>query len=148
MQKYDSNLEKHRYQELLPLEKAGYIRDLCFQQSFDIFVRGQYITTYTPDINYYVVETGLWCIEECKGYFHKTDRLRFKLFLAHVYKEGESHVYLQDSQHNNGLFFQVRLTKRGQIQGLFADGWKAWRFNKDLNQSNGLYRGKRSPYVK
>jgi len=125
---FDSGLEETRYRELTILQNIGDIEQLKLHPKFDIYVRNIKVTTYTPDIQYFIPEQKLWVIEECKGYFHKADRLRFKIFVAHMYEKKRCHVYLQDSQFYNGEFFKVRLTDKGTLQGEYINGWKRWKF--------------------
>ena len=91
---FDSKKEAARYQELLILQSAGEIRDLCTQIPFDLIVNKMRICRYVADFVYYVddpseltiAETELvfdkQVVEDCKGVKTPIYRIKCKLMKA------------------------------------------------------------------
>ncbi len=90
---FASAKEAKRYQELLLIEKAGWLKDLTLQPKFLLqegfrdrdgkWIRPIY---YIADFRYRNCGTGVspcepWTIEDAKGYKTDTYRLKKKLFL-------------------------------------------------------------------
>lgn len=80
---YDSKKESKRAGELKLLEKAGEIRELKEQVSFELQPRfqtkkGNIIRpiTYIADFKYFDCEKDCWVVEDVKGF--KTDHYRIK----------------------------------------------------------------------
>ena len=75
-QKFDSVKEYHRWGCLRLLERAGKIKDLQRQVSFELIPKqdGERACTYVADFTYY--ENGQYIVEDCKGF--KTDVYRIK----------------------------------------------------------------------
>lgn len=75
-QKFDSVKEYHRWGCLRLLERAGKIKDLKRQVSFELIPKqnGERACNYIADFTYY--EDGKLVVEDCKGF--KTDVYRIK----------------------------------------------------------------------
>lgn len=84
--KFDSKLEAKRYTELKLLERAGKIKGLVLQPSFEIIPRyeknGKTIrkTSYKADFAYFDVEQGKNIVEDAKGFKTDVYKLKKKLF--------------------------------------------------------------------
>ena len=83
---FDSKLEANRYKELILLQKAGLIKDLILQPSYELipsFKKNNKTyrkTSYNADFSYFDINQGKIIIEDTKGF--KTDiyMLKKKLF--------------------------------------------------------------------
>ena len=75
-QKFDSVKEYHRWGCLRLLERAGKIKDLKRQVSFELIPKqnGERACNYIADFTYY--EDGKLVVEDCKGF--KTDVYKIK----------------------------------------------------------------------
>lgn len=75
-QKFDSVKEYHRWGCLKLLERAGKIKDLQRQVSFELIPKqnGERACNYIADFTYY--EDGKLVVEDCKGF--KTDVYKIK----------------------------------------------------------------------
>ena len=90
--KYDSRREMRRGVDLQMLERAGRIRDLCFQVRFPITIGGVEVRypsgrhmAYVADFVYYDVERGRQVIEDTKmqsGFLTETYPIKRALMLA------------------------------------------------------------------
>lgn len=78
---FDSKKEATRYLELKVLERAGKIRALAMQPSYDIWANDQRICRYKADFYYIDNETGKPVVEDCKGMRTPVYRLKKKLML-------------------------------------------------------------------
>lgn len=80
-QKFDSVKEYHRWGCLRLLERAGKIKDLKRQVSFELIPKqnGERACNYIADFTYY--EDGKLVVEDCKGYKTDVYRLKKKLLL-------------------------------------------------------------------
>lgn len=80
-QKFDSVKEYHRWGCLRLLERAGKIKDLKRQVSFELIPKqnGERACNYIADFPYY--EDGKLVVEDCKGYKTDVYRLKKKLLL-------------------------------------------------------------------
>lgn len=80
-QKFDSVKEFHRWGCLRLLERAGKIKDLKRQVTFDLIPKqdGERACTYVADFTYY--EDGKLVVEDCKGFKTDVYRLKKKLLL-------------------------------------------------------------------
>jgi hypothetical protein len=85
-EKFDSELELRRYQELKLLERAGTIKDLRRQVRFELqasykknnkTIRGIY---YVADFVYYSFSERKIIVEDTKGYKTEVYKLKKKLF--------------------------------------------------------------------
>ena len=83
---FDSRLEARRYCELKYLLRAGLIRDLQLQPTFELIPAFEKNgvkykrTTYKADFAYFDVEQGKTIIEDTKGYRTREFILKKKLF--------------------------------------------------------------------
>lgn len=73
--KFDSKKEAQRYRDLLLLERAGEIRELERQKTYEISVYGHDVTSYRCDFRYIEGE-GRLVIEDVKG--HRTELYKIK----------------------------------------------------------------------
>lgn len=119
----ESSLERAAALDLYPRFLSGEIQDLKAQEPYKLYIREKFIATYTIDFQY--VENKEINVIECKGYFHKEDRLRFKMFLATIPEEYK--VRLQDKKKE---FHEIRFNKKGRIQRWDGIKWVAWIFQK------------------
>lgn len=80
-QKFDSVKEFHRWGCLRLLERAGKIKDLKRQVTFELIPKqdGERACTYVADFTYY--EDGKLVVEDCKGFKTDVYRLKKKLLL-------------------------------------------------------------------
>lgn len=85
--RFDSQLEARRYCELKILQKAGKIRDLKLQPSYELipaFENRSGVkhrrTLYRADFEYFDIEKGRTIIEDTKGFKTKEYILKKKLF--------------------------------------------------------------------
>ena len=91
-QEFDSLLEYSRYRQLKILERAGEIKNLQRQVSFELqprYKKGNKTIraiTYIADFVYVDVRTGKKVIEDTKGYRNEVYKLKKKLF-EYVYKD-------------------------------------------------------------
>lgn len=75
---FDSRKEASRYQELLLLERAGYIRNLEIQPRYDLVVNGHKLGFYRADFRYEEVATSQSITEDVKSPVTKTAVYRLK----------------------------------------------------------------------
>jgi hypothetical protein len=118
----ESPLERAAALDLYPRFLSGEIQDLKAQEPYKLYIRDKFIATYTIDFQY--VENKEINVVECKGYFHKEHRMRFKMFLATIPEEYR--VRLQDSKKE---FQEIRLNAKGRIQKWDGTKWVAWKFS-------------------
>lgn len=80
-QKFDSVKEFHRWGCLRLLERAGKIKDLKRQVTFELIPKqdGERACTYVADFTYY--EDGKLVVEDCKGFKTDVYRIKKKLML-------------------------------------------------------------------
>lgn len=64
---FDSKGESIRYTQLRLLQRAGKIRDLELQPSWDVMINGQRLCRYTCDFSYYCNERQTPVLEEVKS---------------------------------------------------------------------------------
>ena len=125
---YDSDLEKKHHADLLWSEKAGHISGVEYQYHWDLEIAGQAIFRYTVDFKFYSCQDKVIVCDECKGYFHEQDRIRFKAFVAHHNALGWK-VRLQDHNKPGRPFFEVFVKNRKLKYYDPADGKeKFWSF--------------------
>lgn len=79
---FDSALEARRYQDLKLLQFSGAIRDLEVHRAFRIEVGGMLICSYEADFCYTMVPSGLFVVEDTKGYVTPEYKLKKKLMKA------------------------------------------------------------------
>lgn len=83
---FDSKLEAKRYQELKLMQKAGVIKELELQPSFEIIPTVRYkgktyrVTVYKADFSYRDQEGNL-IVEDTKGFETDVYKLKRKLFI-------------------------------------------------------------------
>ena len=80
-QRFASQLEGRRYNELKLLQWAGQISDLKTQVSYDLAVNGQHIARYVADFTYTDRE-GKMHVEDAKGVATSVYKLKKKLMKA------------------------------------------------------------------
>ena len=85
--KFDSKKEAKRFEELKILKKAGLIKELELQKTFELQPkytndRGEHIRaiTYKADFFYYDKHLGKYIVEDTKGYRTEVYKLKKKLF--------------------------------------------------------------------
>lgn len=78
--RFASKKEGRRYQELKLLEKAGEIRELELQPSYELIVNRMKIGVYRGDFRYF--EKGETVTEDTKGFRTPFYRLKRKLMFA------------------------------------------------------------------
>lgn len=130
--RFDSALEEKHYSDLYYAGLQGNISELEEQFTWKFEMYGNQICAYTIDFKYKVVKHNQFVADECKGFFHPIDRLRFKLFLAHHNYLGWI-VRLQDSNKIGKPFFIVFLSPGGRIMyydHLDNNKKKYWTFTK------------------
>lgn len=78
---FDSVKEYHRWGCLKLIERAGKIKDLKRQVSFELIPKqnGERACNYIADFTYY--EDGKLVVEDCKGYKTDVYRIKKKLML-------------------------------------------------------------------
>lgn len=81
--RFASTKEGKRYAELKLLAKAGEIRCLELQTSFDFSIGGRHIFTYVADFSYFDVASGRTIIEDVKGVRTPVYKLKKKIIEAH-----------------------------------------------------------------
>lgn len=81
---FDSQKEKSRYQELILLERAGFIQDLELQPRYDLVVNGQKLGFYRGDFRYKDVATGRSVVEDVKSPITKTPVYQLKKKLVYA----------------------------------------------------------------
>lgn len=92
--KFDSKLEAKRYLELKTLERAGEIKELVLQPSFELipsFKKNNKTyrkTAYKADFSYFSISEGKYIIEDTKGFKTDVYKLKKKLF-EYMYKDLE-----------------------------------------------------------
>jgi hypothetical protein len=79
---FDSKKEYHRWCELRLLERAGKIKDLCRQVSYELIPKqdGERACTYVADFLYFG-EDGKLVVEDAKGVRTDAYRIKKKLML-------------------------------------------------------------------
>lgn len=81
--RFHSKKEARRYQELKLELKAGKIRDLKLQPSFELWLNGKLICRYISDFQYIQVEPTMQIVvEDVKGVLTDVYKLKKKMFLA------------------------------------------------------------------
>lgn len=89
---FDSRLEANRYKELKLLERAGTIKDLELQPTFELIPafkkdkRTFRKTTYKADFKYFDKEKNKTIVEDTKGFLTDIYKLKRKLF-EYTYKD-------------------------------------------------------------
>lgn len=86
---FDSKKEAHRYQQLVLMQKAGYIKDLQRQVKYEVIPKqdGERACHYIADFVYTDAGTGETIVEDTKGF--KTDAYKIKrklMLLVHGIK--------------------------------------------------------------
>jgi hypothetical protein len=79
---FDSKKEAARYSKLKDGMAAGEISTLELQKDFSIFINEIKICKYLCDFYYFNTRTGLWVVEDVKGYKTPLYRLKKKLVEA------------------------------------------------------------------
>lgn len=85
---FDSRLEAARYQELLVLERGGFISALScqpkflLQDGFEYDGKKERAIYYIADFQYLDNDTADWVVEDVKGKRTEVYKLKRKLFLA------------------------------------------------------------------
>jgi len=79
---FHSKKEAARARELRLMEKAGEIRALRLQPSFNLEVNGKRIARYIADFHYYDVRRAAWITEDTKGFQTDVYKLKKKLLFA------------------------------------------------------------------
>lgn len=85
--RFDSIKESHRYNELKWLERAGIIKELELQKTFELQPKfknklGEHIRaiTYVADFYYYNNEKQEYVVEDTKGFRTEVYKIKKKLF--------------------------------------------------------------------
>lgn len=84
--KFDSKKEANRYMQLKMLEKAGEIRDIELQKSFELqptFRKNNKTyrkIVYIADFCYFNIKDGKYIVEDIKGFKTKEYMLKKKMF--------------------------------------------------------------------
>lgn len=92
--KFDSIGEKNRYIELKKLEEQGLITALGTQVKIELLSKFKHenktirAITYIADFRYFDVETGIEILEDFKGYETDIFKIKKKLLLHKIAKEG------------------------------------------------------------
>lgn len=81
---FDSAKEAARYSTLRLMERAGLIRGLRLQVSFELNAGGSHSLKYIADFVYLDCETGLQVVEDAKG-FRTREYLKKKRLMKKVY---------------------------------------------------------------
>lgn len=85
--KFDSKAEAKRYCELIILKDQGLITELDLQPKFTLQERIVYkgkkygALKYIADFRYKETDTGLWVVEDVKGFRTDVYKIKMKLFL-------------------------------------------------------------------
>lgn len=79
---FHSKREAKRYADLRFLERHGAIRDLELQPVYPIVINGVKVCKVIADFRYVDVKTGKVIVEDTKGFFTDTSKLKCKLVLA------------------------------------------------------------------
>ena len=74
--------ESERYRELVMLQSAGLISELELQPVYPLTVNNVKIGKYIADFRYLDTETGLYKIEDAKGFSTQVYKLKKKLVRA------------------------------------------------------------------
>jgi hypothetical protein len=80
--RFPSKREAKRYGELKMLIRAGAIRGLELQPSFDLHVAGERVCRYVADFRYWDVGLGRLVVEDCKGVSTPVFKLKKKMVAA------------------------------------------------------------------
>ena len=81
--RFDSLKEASRYQQLVLLQKAGYIKDLQRQVKYELIPKqeGERACHYVADFVYTDEESGKVIVEDIKGYRTDAYKIKRKLML-------------------------------------------------------------------
>lgn len=137
--KIDSGREGKHLEDLRWLARAGRVREVTKDHIFPLVANGIRVSQFKIDFTYINVATGGLRGDECKGYFHAKDRLRFLWFLA-AYQEHFEEIRLQDKL--TGAFHPVRISggARPHLQGCFDGKWKRWVFETNKEKAKRKFR--------
>ncbi len=80
--RFHSKKEADRYGELTYMQKAGEIKHLELQKSFELKVNGVKIGNYRADFYYLDTQNHEWVVEDVKGFHTHVYRIKKKLMLA------------------------------------------------------------------
>ena len=80
--KFDSKLERDRYEELKLLQKAGEIWQLEVHPSWTIEINQYKVCRIVMDFAFYIDGTNTYVVEDCKGVDNAVSRLKRKLLHA------------------------------------------------------------------